>query len=100
MISLLNLIDIILSIIQWIVIASVVASWLVAFGVVNTRNQVVYAIVDSLNRLTEPLLRPIRRVIPHFGGLDISPLVLLLIIWFIQSLLHEYAYRAVMGGLG
>ncbi|HLG87391.1 MAG TPA: YggT family protein [Alphaproteobacteria bacterium] len=100
MISLLNLIDIILSIIQWIVIASVVASWLVAFGVVNTRNQVVYTIVDSLNRLTEPLLRPIRRVIPLFGGLDISPLVLLLAIWFIQSLLHEYAYRAVMGGLG
>jgi YggT family protein len=100
MISLLNLIDLILSIIQWIVIASVVASWLVAFGVVNTRNQAVYTIVDSLNRITEPLLRPIRRLIPLFGGLDISPMVLLLAIWFIQSLLHEYAYRAVMGGLG
>jgi YggT family protein len=100
MISLLNLIDLVLSIIQWIVIASVVASWLVAFGVVNTRNQAVYTIVDSLNRITEPLLRPIRRLIPLFGGLDISPMVLLLAIWFIQSLLHEYAYRAVMGGLG
>ena len=98
MISLLNLIDIILSIITWTVIASVVASWLVAFGVVNTRNRAVYTIVDSLNRLTEPMLRPIRRIIPTFGGLDISPMVLLLVIWFIQSLLHEYAYRAVLGG--
>ena len=100
MISLLNLIDLILSIIQWIVIVSVVASWLVAFGVVNTRNRAVYIIVDSLNRMTEPLLRPIRRLIPAFGGLDISPLVLLLAIWFIQSLLHEYAYPAVIGRFG
>jgi len=99
MISLINLVDIVLSIIQWVVIASVVASWLVAFGVVNTRNQAVYTIVDSLNRLTEPLLRPIRRLIPLFGGLDISPMVLLLLIWFIQSLLHEYAYRAFAGVL-
>ena len=98
MVSLLNLIDLILSIIQWIVIASVVASWLVAFGVVNTRNRVVYTIVDSLNRMTEPLLKPIRRLIPLFGGLDISPMVLLLAIWFIQSLLNEYAYPAVRGG--
>ena len=98
MISLLNLINLILSIIQWLVIASVVASWLVAFGVVNTRNRAVYMIVDSLNRITEPLLKPIRRLVPLFGGLDISPMILLLAIWFIQSLLNEYAYRAVMGG--
>jgi YggT family protein len=96
MLSLLGLIDVILSIIQWTVIASAIASWLVAFGVVNTRNRAVYVIIDSLNRLTEPMLRPIRRVVPSFGGMDISPLILLLIIWFAQSLLHEYAYPAVI----
>jgi YggT family protein len=68
----------------------------VAFGVVNTRNRGVYLIIDMLNRLTEPLLRPIRRLIPQFGGLDISPMVLILMIYFIQSLLHEYAYPAVL----
>lgn len=96
MISLLNLIDLIFSIIQWVVIISVVMSWLVAFGVVNMRNRVVYMIVDGLNRMTEPLFRPIRRVIPPMGGLDLAPLILLIGIWFIQSLLHEYAYPAVI----
>ena len=98
MLSLLGLIDIVLQLIQWLVIASAIASWLVAFGVLNTRNRGVYMIVDFLYRITEPLLRPIRRIIPAFGGVDISPLILLLLIWFIQSLLHEYAYRAVLGG--
>jgi len=96
MLSLLGLINIVLNIIQWVVIASVVASWLVAFGVVNTRNRGVYLVLDTLNRLTEPLLRPIRRFVPPFGGLDLSPLILLLLIWFIQSLLQEYAYPAAM----
>jgi YggT family protein len=99
MLSLLRLIDLILSIIWWTVIASAIASWLVAFGVVNTRNRGVYLIIDMLNRLTEPLLRPIRRIIPQFGGLDISPMVLLLGIYFLQSLLHEYAYPAVLGAM-
>lgn len=97
MLSFLNLVDLMLQIIQWLVIASVLASWLVAFGVINMRNRGVYTIVDFLNRITEPLLRPFRRIIPSFGGMDISPMVLLLAIWFAQSLLHEYAYRAVIG---
>jgi YggT family protein len=99
MLSLLGLINLILSIIQWTVIASVVASWLVAFGVVNTRNHAVYMILDALNRFTEPLLRPIRRMVPQFGGLDISPMILLILIWFLQSLLFEYAYPAAVGGI-
>jgi YggT family protein len=97
MLSLLGLIGLILSLIQWLVIASALVSWLVAFGVLNTRNRGVHLIVDFLFRLTDPLLRPIRRVLPAFGGVDLSPLVLLLLIWFIQSLINEYAYPAVLG---
>jgi YggT family protein len=75
---------IVLNVVWWLIIASVVASWLVAFGVVNTRNDVVYRILDILNRVTEPMLRPIRRVIPPMGGLDLSPMILLLIIYVLQ----------------
>jgi YggT family protein len=99
MLSLLNLISAILSIIWWIVIASAIASWLVAFGVINTRNRGVYLVLDMLNRLTDPLLRPIRRLVPQFGGMDISPMILLLGIYFVQSLMSEYAYPAVMSGM-
>jgi YggT family protein len=73
-----------LNLVWWLIIASVVASWLVAFGVVNTRNDVVYRILDILNRVTEPLLRPIRRLLPPMGGLDLSPMVLLLVIYILQ----------------
>ena len=75
---------IILNLIWWLIIASVVASWLVAFGVVNTRNDVVYRVLDILNRVTEPMLRPIRRLIPPMGGLDLSPMILLLIIYVLE----------------
>lgn len=79
------LIDSILSLIVFIVIAQVVVSWLVAFGVINTRNQAVYMIMDVLHRLTEPMLRPIRQILPNFGPLDLSPVVLLLIVFFLQT---------------
>lgn len=75
---------IVLNVVWWLIIASVVASWLVAFGVVNTRNDVVYRILDILNRVTEPMLRPIRRLIPPMGGLDLSPMILLLIIYVLE----------------
>jgi YggT family protein len=90
MISLLVLIDKVIDIYTWIVIASAIASWLVAFGVVNTRNQVIRWIVDFLYRITEPALRPIRRVLPNLGGVDISPVILLLGLFFLRSLLWEY----------
>jgi YggT family protein len=73
-----------LNIVWWLILISVVASWLVAFGVVNTRNPTVYRILDMLNRATEPLYRPIRRVIPPMGGLDLAPMVLILIIYILQ----------------
>jgi YggT family protein len=73
-----------LSFVWWVIIASVVASWLVAFGVVNTRNDVVYRILDILNRVTDPIFRPIRRFVPPMGGLDLAPMIVLLIIYVVQ----------------
>lgn len=74
----------------WVLIISAVLSWLVAFGVVNTRNRFVYTVGDMLHRLTEPALRPIRRWIPPMGGLDLSPIVVILIIIFLQRLIINY----------
>jgi YggT family protein len=85
-----NLIDTIIGLYIWILIASVVMSWLIAFNVINTRNQVVYMIGDVLHRLTEPLLRPIRSLLPSMGGLDISPIILILALYFVRDLAFEY----------
>ena len=74
----------------WVLIASAIFSWLVAFNVLNTHNRFVYVVGDALNRLTEPALAPFRRIIPSFGGIDISPLALLLAIFFLRMLLREY----------
>jgi YggT family protein len=69
----------------WVVIISAILSWLIAFDVVNRRNRVVYTIADSLYRLTEPALRPIRRALPDLGGLDISPVILILGLIFLRD---------------
>ena len=90
MISLAKLIYVILDIFTWVIIGSAIMSWLVAFGVVNVRNQFIRTAVDFLYRITEPVLRPIRRVLPNLGGIDISPVVALLLIFFLQHLLQEY----------
>lgn len=84
------LINTVIDLVVWVVIASAIASWLVAFGVVNTRNQFIRMVVDTLFRLTEPLLRPIRRMLPNLGGVDISPVVLLVGLYFIQYLVNYY----------
>ena len=94
MISLAKLIDSVIDIYTWVVIASAIMSWLVAFGVVNVRNQFIRVIVDMLYRLTEPVLRPIRRILPNLGGVDISPVILLLGLFFLRSLLWEYVWPA------
>ena len=73
-----------LNVVWYLIIISVVVSWLVAFGVINTRNMTVYRILDMLNRATEPLYRPIRRILPPMGGLDLAPMVLILIIYILQ----------------
>ena len=73
----------------WALIVMAVTSWLVAFNVVNTRNRFVYTVIDVLARITEPALRPIRRIMPDMGGLDISPVILILILYFVQRVLEE-----------
>lgn len=85
--SILELILTIIRLYTWVVIASAIFSWLYAFNVVNPRNQVVGMIGSTLYRLTEPALRPIRSILPSLGGLDLSPLVLLLGLWFLQTLI-------------
>lgn len=87
MIALLRTVDLALSIYTWLIIASAIFSWLYAFNVVNSRNQFVGAVGEFLFRVTEPALRPIRRILPDLGGIDISPVILLLIIFFIRQLL-------------
>lgn len=88
--SLVILIDTVIEIYVWILIASAILSWLVAFGVVNTYNRFVNTIGEVLYRLTEPALRPIRSFLPNLGGIDLSPLVLILLLFFLRNLLYEY----------
>ena len=80
----------ILDIYSAIIIASAIMSWLVAFGVVNVRNQFIRVVVDLLYRVTEPVLRPICRLLPNLGGIDISPVVALLLIIVIQHFIANY----------
>ncbi len=81
----------------WIVIIGAVLSWLIAFNVVNTSNRFVYAVTDFLYRITEPALRPIRRWLPNLGGIDISPIVLILALIFLQMVLGNL-HRAILNG--
>ena len=74
----------------WIVIANVIISWLIAFNVLNTQNRFVYSILEFTYRLTEPFLNRIRRFIPNLGAFDISPIILLLLIWFIEMCMKLY----------
>jgi YggT family protein len=93
--ALLDVLLLALDIYTWIVIAAAIFSWLYAFGVVNPRNQFVAAIGRMLYQLTEPALRPIRRFVPAFGGLDISPIILLLLIFLIERIIVYYVYPYV-----
>ncbi|MGB7205460.1 MAG: YggT family protein [Anderseniella sp.] len=88
--SLVWLFDQLVFIVFWVILIMVVMSWLMAFNVLNNSNDVVRQINYTLHRLSEPLLGPIRRVLPNIGGIDLSPLVLLLGLMFLQRLIHEY----------
>jgi YggT family protein len=87
--AILWLINTIIEIYVWLLIAQAILSWLLAFGVINRYNRGVSVIGDFLYRVTEPALRPIRRVLPNFGGIDISPVVLILILYFIRVFIDE-----------
>jgi YggT family protein len=89
------LVELVIEILTWIVIAGAIMSWLVAFGVVNVRNQFIRLIVDMLYRLTEPMLRPIRRVLPNLGGVDISPVVLLVALAVLREALRYYVWPVI-----
>ena len=80
----------ILKLYSYIVIANVVVSWLVAFNILNTQNRLVYSILEMTYRLTDPLLNKIRAFLPNLGSLDISPVILLLLIWFIEMCMKLY----------
>jgi len=88
----LDVILILLDLYLWIVIAAVILSWLIAFNVVNTRNQIVSMVADFLYRITEPVFRPIRNFMPNLGGLDFSPLIVLLIIFLLKRYIADYLY--------
>jgi len=80
----------ILKLYSYVVIANVIISWLVAFNVLNTQNKFVYSILELTYRLTDPILNKIRRFLPNLGTLDISPVILLLLIWFIEVCMKLY----------
>ena len=80
----------ILKIYSYVVIANVIISWLIAFNVLNTQNRFVYSFLELTYRLTDPILNKIRRFLPNLGSLDISPIILLLLIWFIEMCMKLY----------
>jgi len=83
--ALIGFIAMVITLYIWVIIIGAILSWLIAFDVVNRRNRAVYTIADSLYRLTEPALRPIRKVLPDLGGLDISPVILILGLIFLRD---------------
>lgn len=86
-----------LTLYRWVVIFAAVYSMLVSFGVIDTRNRLVWTIGDFLFRVTEPVLRPIRNMLPNFGGIDISPVILIFVIYIVQMLLAR-VYEAIVFG--
>lgn len=97
--SLLEVILLALQLYTYLIIASAILSWLVAFNVVNTRNDFVRSIWNFLDAVTEPALRPIRRILPNLGGVDISPVILILLIIFLQNILVRVAQNYIPAGL-
>ncbi|OHD08357.1 YggT family protein [Sphingopyxis sp. RIFCSPHIGHO2_12_FULL_65_19] len=87
---LLGIIAILLQVALWIIIAQAVISWLIAFNVINTHNDFVAQLWNVLERITEPLYRPFRRIMPDFGGLDLTPMLVIVIIWVLQGPVMKY----------
>ena len=98
LIPLLAVLSSVIGIYSWIIIASVVMSWLVNFNVINSNNNFVVTIMEFLYRVTEPVLNKIRRFLPIMGGFDLSPLVLILFLWFLQAVIGRLMLKIVMVG--
>jgi YggT family protein len=97
LIALVDIADLLLSILMWIIIIQVVLSWLLAFNVLNTSSQGVRTIALAIDRITAPLYRPIRRMLPDFGGIDFSPLVILILIQVVKKLLAGVVTQYYLG---
>ena len=91
------LVDTLIHLYIWIVIAMAIVSWLIAFQVINTRNQFVRQVAEFLFRITEPALRPIRSILPNLGGIDISPVILIIGLLFLEQVIF-WAYVQLFGG--
>jgi YggT family protein len=87
LLAVIQILMILLNVLWWIIIIQAIMSWLIGFNVINTYNEFVRAVWQGLNKLTEPLYRPIRKIMPDFGALDLSPLVVLLIIYILQAVI-------------
>ena len=87
MIVILQIVQVLLNVIWWIIVIQAILSWLIAFNVINTQSDAVRTIWEALRRITEPLYRPIRRILPDFGALDLSPLVVLLILYILMNII-------------
>ena len=96
MVPLIGFIVLVIDLYIWVVIAGAILSWLIAFNVVNPRNQFVAMVGEFLYRITEPVLRPIRKLLPNMGGIDISPLIVIVIIWFIQLVVLPVLLRMLI----
>jgi len=92
MLAALNLFNTIVDFFIWTIILSAVLSWLIGFNIVNINNKLIYIIADFLNRLTEPFLSPIRRILPYLGGIDLSPVILILLLIFLKDLVNNNYY--------
>ena len=89
LVPLIQLVLAVINIYVWVLVASVVLSWLIAFNVVNTSNRFVYTIGEIVYRITEPALRPIRNILPNMGNVDLSPVALIMLLWFVESMLIQ-----------
>jgi len=95
--AILDVILLVLDLYKWVIIISAILSWLIAFNVINYRNDFVRSIWNGLQAVTEPLLRPIRNFMPNLGSIDISPVILLLLIFFLERIIYYYIYPSVIG---
>jgi YggT family protein len=93
--ALLEVILLVLQLYSYVIVIVAVMSWLIAFNVINIHNDFVRSVWNAMNALTEPLLRPIRQVMPNLGGLDISPVILLLLVYLVQKIIIYYIYPYV-----
>lgn len=93
--AVLDVVLLVLHLYSYLIIATAILSWLLAFDVINFRNELVRSVWNFLNALTEPLLRPIRGILPNLGGIDVSPIILLLLIFLAEDVIQRYVYPYV-----